>query len=267
VRGGSNGIDDDSVSQSRLRFVSASAVLAAIIVWAVVTTTGVVSREVIPSPIDLAAEFAKLIRTGYSGSPLWLHIAASMGRTLIGLLFAIIVGVPIGLLIGYSKTVSAALEPFLSVLRPMPAIAFIPLVILYFGIGEFSKIVLIFFTSMLHMVLHASAGVRSVPKELLRVAYNYGLSRAELFRRVILPASMPHILTGVRTTTAISWALVVAAELVGAQQGLGYMIMDAATFFKITDIYIGIVLIGLIGFVLEAIVRRLENRLLHWRGH
>jgi NitT/TauT family transport system permease protein len=242
-------------------------VLTAFIVWTLVTSLGVVSRDVIPSPTDLAAEFAKLTRTGYSGSPLWLHVAASMGRTMIGLGFAIIVGVPIGLLIGYSRTSSAALEPFLSVLRPMPAIAFIPLVILYFGIGEFSKIVLIFFTSMLHLVLHASAGVRSVPRDLLKVATNYGLRGAELFRRVILPASMPHILTGIRTTTAISWALVVAAELVGAQQGLGYMIMDAATFFKITDIYIGIVLIGLIGFVLEAIVRHVENRLLHWRGH
>lgn len=257
----------DSWSPNRLRLVSTAAVLAAIMVWTLVTTLGVVSRDVIPSPIDLAAEFAKLVRTGYSGSPLWLHVAASMGRTLIGLVFAIIVGVPIGLLIGYSKTASAALEPFLSVLRPMPAIAFIPLVILYFGIGEFSKIVLIFFTSMLHMVLHASAGVRSVPRDLLRVATNYGLSGAELFRRVILPASMPHVLTGIRTTTSISWALVVAAELVGAQQGLGYMIMDAATFFKIPDIYIGILLIGLIGFVLEAIVRQVENRLLHWRGH
>jgi NitT/TauT family transport system permease protein len=233
----------------------------------VATGTGLVSREAIPSPTDLAAEFGVLLKTGYSGSPLWAHVLASMARTLVGLVFAIIVGVPLGLLIGYSRPVSAALEPFLSVLRPMPAIAFIPLVILYFGIGEFSKIVLIFFTSMLHMVLHASAGVRAVPRELLRVANNYGLSKAQLFRRVILPASLPHILTGIRTTTAISWALVVAAELVGAQQGVGYMIMDAATFFKIADIYIGLVLIGLIGFVLEAVVRQIESRLLHWRGH
>jgi NitT/TauT family transport system permease protein len=257
----------EAMSRGRLRLVSALAVLGAFALWAAVTGTGLVSREAIPSPVDLAVEFAVLLKTGYSGSPLWAHVLASMARTLIGLVFAIIVGVPLGLLIGYSKTVSAALEPFMSVLRPMPAIAFIPLVILYFGIGEFSKIVLIFFTSMLHMVLHASAGVRAVPRELLRVAHNYALSGTQLFRRVILPASLPHILTGIRTTTAISWALVVAAELVGAQQGVGYMIMDAATFFKIADIYIGLVLIGVIGFVLEAIVRQIENRLLHWRGN
>ena len=176
------------------------------------------------------------------------------------------VGTPIGLLVGHSRAASAVLEPFFSLLRPMPAIAFIPLVILYFGIGEFSKIVLIFFTAMLHMTLHASAGVRAAPNELLRVAYNFGLKKKDLFLHVILPAALPHIMTGIRTTTAISWALVVAAELVGAQAGLGYIVMDAATFFRISDLYIGIILIGLIGFAIELAERRLENRLLHWRG-
>jgi ABC-type nitrate/sulfonate/bicarbonate transport system permease component len=178
----------------------------------------------------------------------------------------VLVGTPIGLLVGHSRAASAILEPFFSLLRPMPAIAFIPLVILYFGIGEFSKIALIFFTSMLHMILHASAGVRAVPRELLRVADNFGLQKGDLFLHVILPAALPHIMTGIRTTTAISWALVVAAELVGAQAGLGYMVMDAATFFRIPDLYIGIILIGLIGFAIELAERRLENRLLHWRG-
>jgi NitT/TauT family transport system permease protein len=184
----------------------------------------------------------------------------------VGLICAIAVGTPIGLLIGYSPALSAVLEPFFSLVRPMPAIAFIPLVVLYFGIGEFSKIVLIFFTSMLHMVLHAASGVRSVPLDLLRVGQNFGLRRRELFLHVILPAAMPQVMTGVRTTTAISWALVVAAELVGAQQGLGYVVMDAATFFRIPDIYIGIALIGIIGFALEILEQRIEGRLLHWRG-
>jgi ABC-type nitrate/sulfonate/bicarbonate transport system permease component len=241
-------------------------VAAVIVLWAAATESGIVSRGKIPSPSDLATEFVHLLEVGYSGSPMWKHVAASVGRTVIGLTFAVIVGTPIGLLVGHSRTASAILEPFFSVLRPMPAIAFIPLVILYFGIGEFSKIVLIFFTSMLHMILHASAGVRAVPKDLLRVAYNYGLKNRDLFLHVILPAALPHIMTGIRTTTAISWALVVAAELVGAQAGLGYIVMDAATFFRIPDLYIGIILIGLIGFAIELAERRAENRLLHWRG-
>ena len=239
---------------------------AALLLWAALTESGIVSRAKIPSPTDLLTEFVHLVEAGYSGSPMWKHVGASLGRTLAGLICAIVIGTPIGLWIGYSRAASAVLEPFFSLLRPMPAIAFIPLVILYFGIGEFSKIVLIFFTSMLHMILHASAGVRAVPNELLRVAYNFGLKKRALFLHVILPASLPHIMTGIRTTTAISWALVVAAELVGAQAGLGYIVIDAATFFRIADLYIGIILIGLIGFAIELAERRLENRLLHWRG-
>jgi NitT/TauT family transport system permease protein len=254
------------VETRRSTLISVLSVAAAILFWTAATHTGFLSRNTIPAPNDLVSEFIVLMRQGYSGSPLWEHVVASLGRTLGGLVLAILVGTPLGLLVGYSRTASAILEPFFSIVRPMPAIAFIPLVILYFGIGEFSKVVLIFFTSMLHMVIHASAGVRSVPKELLRVARNYGLKSKDLFLHVILPASMPHVMTGIRTTTAISWALVVAAELVGAQQGLGYMVMDAATFFKINDIYVGIILIGLIGFALELFEKRLEKRLLHWRG-
>jgi len=246
--------------------ISVLSVAAVVVLWAALTESGVVSRAKIPSPTDLVTEFMHLLETGYSGSAMWRHVGASVGRTVTGLAFAVVIGTPIGLLVGHSRAASAVLEPFFSVLRPMPAIAFIPLVILYFGIGEFSKIVLIFFTSMLHMVLHASAGVRAVPRDLLRVGYNYGLKRRDLFLHVILPAALPQIMTGIRTTTAISWALVVAAELVGAQSGLGYLVMDAATFFRIPDLYIGIILIGLIGFLIELVERRMENRLLHWRG-
>jgi len=246
--------------------ISVISVAAVIVLWAAATEGGIVSQAKIPSPSDLAIEFVHLLQAGYSGSPMWKHVAASVGRTVTGLTFAVAIGTPIGLLVGHSRAASAILEPFFSVLRPMPAIAFIPLVILYFGIGEFSKIVLIFFTSMLHMILHASAGVRAVPKDLLRVAYNYGLKKSDLFLHVILPAALPHIMTGIRTTNAISWALVVAAELVGAQAGLGYIVMDAATFFRIPDLYIGIILIGLIGFGIELAEKRAEERLLHWRG-
>ncbi|MBI4269299.1 MAG: ABC transporter permease [Candidatus Rokubacteria bacterium] len=246
--------------------MSTASVLLFLVLWSTVTEVGLISRKTIPSPRDLVAEFTDLVREGYSGKPLWRHVGASVVRTFLGLLCAIVIGTPIGLLIGHSRGVSAVLEPFFSLVRPMPAIAFIPLVILYFGIGEFSKIVLIFFTSMLHMILHAAAGVKSVPAELLRVALNFGLTSRQLFLSVILPAAMPHVMTGIRTTTAISWALVVAAELVGAQEGLGYIVMDAATFFRLADIYIGIALIGLIGFTLEIVEKRVEARVLHWRG-
>jgi NitT/TauT family transport system permease protein len=153
------------------------------------------------------------------------------------------------------------------VLRPMPAIAFIPLVILWFGIGEFSKVLLIFFTSFLYITLNAAAGVKGVGVDLIRAARSLGVGERQLFFYVILPGAMPHIFTGLKVGAAVSWAVVVAAELVAAQRGLGYMIMDGATFFRIPEVYVGILLIGAIGFGIERALAAVERRLLHWAGH
>ncbi len=234
--------------------------------WWLVTTFHLVELLVLPSPQDIASEFRNLLTAGYSNKPLYEHIKASALRSMTGLLGGIAIGIPLGLLMGYYQTVSAILRPIFSFLRPIPPIAFIPLVILAFGIGEFSKILLIFVASLSFVVLNTSAGMRSVPDQLLRAGKNLGLSQRQLFTSVMFPAALPHIMTGVRTATVISWAIVVAAELIAAQSGLGYIIQDAGTFFRITDVYIGIIIIGLIGLTLELILLSLERRLLHWQG-
>lgn len=246
--------------------VSVVSVVVVLLLWFALTNAGIISRKTLPSPQDIVGEARTLFADGYTGKPMIIHFRASLLRTLIGLGASLIIGIPIGLLVGESRLASAMLTPFFSFLRPVPAIAFIPLVILYFGIGEFSKVVLIFVTATLYIILNTSAGVKSVPAELIRAGRNVGLTRRQLFLYVILPASAPHVMTGVKTATAVSWALVVAAELVAAQEGLGYMIMDAATFFRLPDVYIAIALIGLIGLALEIAESMLENRLLHWRG-
>jgi NitT/TauT family transport system permease protein len=188
-------------------------------------------------------------------------------RALGGFSLAVLIGIPVGLLIGYSWIISAVLAPIFAFLRPIPAIAFIPLVILYFGIGETSKIAVVFMTSMLYLILNVAEGVKSVPRNLIRVAENLGVSRWQIFTSVIFPGALPSIMTGIKVATAVSWALVVAAELVAAQEGLGYIIMDSSTFFRINYIYIGIALIGLIGLALERLETLLQRRYIHWVGH
>lgn len=234
--------------------------------WLFVTNTGLITEKVLPSPQALVSELGNLLINGYTGRSLWAHASASLLRTLIGLFLALAVGIPLGLLIGASPVVAALLTPIFSFLRPVPAIALIPLIILYFGIGEFSKVFVIFVTATLYVILNASAGVKSVPQDLLRAGVNMGLTRSQLFVRVILPAAAPQVMTGIKTATAVSWALVVASELIAAQVGLGYMIMDAATFYRIPDVYIAIAIIGLIGLALEMLETYAETRLLHWRG-
>jgi len=252
--------------QASYPLISWATVAAIFLLWYFATATGLVSAFILPSPSNLWAEFRVLVLKGYAGKTLTDHILASLFRTFTGLGLGIAIGVPVGLLMGSSRVAYAILGPIFSFLRPIPPIAFIPLMILYFGIGEFSKIALIFLAALYYVVLNTSAGVRTVPQDLVRAGQNMGLTRVRLFSKVVFWAALPHIMTGVKTATAISWAIVVAAELIAAQAGLGFMVMDATTFFRVPNVYIGIIIIGLIGVTLEVITLAIDRRLLHWMG-
>ena len=243
-----------------------ASVAGGLIVWTLIVRSGLVSARFTPTPLEIVREFASLIYQGYVGVPLYEHISSSLIRTLIGFSLATIVGIPFGLLIGRVKLLEAAFTPWFAFLRPIPAIAFVPLVILWFGIGEFSKISVIFFSSFLYITVSTIAGVKSVPVQLLRAGYSLGALDRKSFLYVVLPAALPQIMVGIRLASAISWTLVVAAELVAAQKGLGYMIMDASTFFRVKDLYVGLIVIGLIGFLLETTIAAVEKRLVHWSG-
>jgi NitT/TauT family transport system permease protein len=251
------------VPYSLLSWVTLAVIL---FLWYLVTDRGWVSSFVLPSPASLWSEFQVLLTKGYAGKSFTEHILASLFRTFTGLGLGILLGVPLGLLMGSSRVANAVLGPIFSFLRPIPPIAFIPLMILYFGIGEFSKVALIFLAALYYVVLNSSAGVRTVPQDLIRAGLNMGLGRGKLFAKVVFWAALPHIMTGIKTATAISWAIVVAAELIAAQAGLGFMVMDATTFFRVPDVYIGIFVIGLIGVILEAITLAVDRKLLHWMG-
>lgn len=251
------------IRRDRATYVTSTvSVVSLFAAWTVITMSGLVSD--VPSPQELASTFVISLTDGYSGTPLLGHVWASVRRALSGLTLGVALGVPTGLVVGYFPNVNAALKPVLSFIRPIPALAFIPLIILYLGIGEVSKVFVVFVPAFLYMVLNTSAGVRSVPGNYLRAALNLGIPRITFFRLVILPYAMPFILTGLRTAVALSWAVMVAAELIAAQSGLGFMIMDASVFYRLPDLYLGLVLIGLIGIAFELLLDVLEKRTLHW---
>jgi ABC-type nitrate/sulfonate/bicarbonate transport system permease component len=225
-----------------------------------------VPSNFLPSPPQLGHAFIDLWEHGYAGTPLWDHVLTSLLRMLTGFMLSVLVAVPLGLLMGSSPRVRAFLNPIFNSLRPVPSIALIPLMVLWFGIGETAKVFVIFLASFLFVVLNTSAGVATVPSGLVRAAVNLGATRLQLFWRVIFPASLPAIMTGLKTGLAVSWAVVVAAELLGAQKGLGYMIEDAATFYRIADVYVGVILIGGIGLAMTAALSWIEHRLIHWAG-
>ena len=212
------------------------------------------------------ARLQYLLTQGYAGHPLWQHVLASVLRTLAGFFAGIVLGIPIGLAMGYSPTVNAILWPIFGFIRPIPPIAYIPLAILWFGIGEFSKVLLIFAASFNFIVLASAAGMRSVPEPLIRAGTNLGLTKRQMFTSVMLPAAMPQIFTGLKTSIAVSWAVMVAAELIAAQIGLGFIIEDAGTFFRTPIVMIGVAIIGAVGLIFEYVVVAIERRVLHWQS-
>lgn len=258
-----NGRSRRRICEALLSWSGASLLVAA---WLAGTSLGWIDPFILPSPGKIATGLWKFVTEGHGHHSFLAHVSASLWRTTAGFTIGLVLGIPLGLLMGYFASVNAVLAPLFAFIRPIPVIAFIPLVILYFGIGEVSKILLISATAFWYIVLNTANGVRSVPQNLIQAAENLGLSRRQLFTSVILPGSMPFIMVGVKTTVALSWAVVVAAELIAAQQGLGHVIIDAGTFFNIPLVYIGIGLIGLIGLMLERIVTAVERRVLHWQG-
>lgn len=244
--------------------LSSSAVIAALLLWLLASESGLVSPKVLPSPLVILTELLRLLRDGYAGTPLMQHLTVSLMRTFVGFSCGAVLAIPVGLAIGYSPVLYALVSPFLAMLRPIPVIAYIPLVILWFGIGEFPKILLIAITSFLYISVNAAAGVRSVGVDLIRAAQSLGVTPWQMFAKVVLPESLPYIFAGLRIGAAVSWAVVVAAELVAAQRGLGYVIMDASTFFRIPSVYVGVVLIGVIGFAIDRVINIAERRFVHW---
>lgn len=246
--------------------VSVVTVAIAIAAWIAASFTGVLDPNRLPPVQVLGGTLLELIRDGYASAPLWRQVLASLGRALSGFTLAVLLGVPIGIWIGRYRMFDAIVTPFFTFLRPIPPIALVPLFIFYFGIGEVSKVALIFMTAFLYLTVNTAAGVRAVPEDLILAARSLGLTSRQVFFSVTIPAAAASILTGMRMAMTLSWALVVAAELIAAQVGLGYMIMDATTFYRIPVVYVGIITIGLIGLVLETMLQLLERRLLHWQG-
>ncbi|AXN40881.1 ABC transporter permease [Peribacillus butanolivorans] len=246
------------------RIVSVCTPLVMLLLWWMVSLA--VGEKYLTSPGKIVTTMGVLFTDGYVGTNLTTHIVASLFRTIGGYVLAILLAIPIGLWMGMNKYVSAILSPVFAVIRPIPAIAFLPLFIMWFGIGEVARVMLIFMSAFLYIVLNTFSGVKTIPNGLIQAAKNLGANRIQLFSKVIFPATLPSIMTGLKAGLAVSWAIVVAAELMAAQEGLGYMIMDAATFFRMPVVYVGIVLIGLIGLILENIISIIEKKSCHWSG-
>jgi NitT/TauT family transport system permease protein len=228
--------------------------------WAVVVLTGSV---VFPTPWQVVTGTIELVRDG----TLWRHIGASLFRVGTGFGLAVLVAVPLGLWMGWVKGAYVTLNPLFQMLRPISPIAWIPIAILWFGVGNVSPIFLIFLSSVFPMIVQTTVGVHTIEKRYLRAAANFGVSRRTLFRQVVLPAVLPQVIVGMRIGLGVAWLVVVAAEMIALRSGLGYLIIDSRNAGNRYDLVIaGMIIIGLIGLLLDKAMRRLEGLdMVRWR--
>jgi len=238
------------------------AVLVALIAcwWVIVVQT---ESAIFPTPLQVVTGTMELVADG----TLWEHIGASLFRVGTGFLSATLVAVPMGLWMGRVEGAYRTLNPIFQILRPISPIAWIPLAILWFGVGNVSPIFLIFIASVFPMIVQTAAGVHTIEKRYLRAADNFGVSRYTLFRQVIIPAVLPEIIVGMRIGLGVAWLVVVAAEMIALRSGLGYLIMDSRNAGNRYDLVIAsMVIIGVIGLLLDGTMRRLEGlKSIRWR--
>jgi len=228
--------------------------------WAIVVVSGSV---VFPTPWQVVTGTLELIRDG----TLWQHIGASLFRVGTGFGLAVLVAVPLGLWMGWVKGAYITLNPLFQMMRPISPIDWIPIAILWFGVGDMSPIFLIFISSVFPMVVQTIAGVHTIEKRYLRAAANFGVSRATLFRQVVIPAVLPQIIVGMRIGLGVAWLVVVAAEMIALRSGLGYLIIDSRNAGNRYDLVVaGMIIIGLIGLLLDRLMRLLEGlKVVRWR--
>ena len=224
------------------------------------------ARLYLPAPEVTGNRFLELNAEGYRNFTLLQHTWASLQRVLLGFLLGALVGIPLGYAMGLTNWARGWFDPIVEFMRPVPPLALIPLMIIWFGIGEQSKIILLFLAALWIMAIAARSGVSGVAIAKVHAAYSLGASKWQILRKVIIPNSLPEIFTGARVAMGVCWGTVVAAELVAAEKGLGMMIMVASK-FQLTDIVIvGIILIGVIGFLIDVVIRILETWLVPWKG-
>lgn len=247
--------------------ISILTIVAIVAAWWVEAAIPLISTRDLPSPAVMYSTFTQLVEQGYAGVPLWDHILTSLRECLTGFAIGAGLGIPVGLAVGTWTYASAVVSPVLAFLRPIPPIAYFPLMILLFGIGEESKIILIASAAFFYMVLNVAAGVRGVQRDLILTGRMLGLSRLQVFTSVVMRAASPQIFVGIKVSLILSWAVVVAAELISSNKGVGYIVTDSATFFRVPDVYAGVILIGVIGALLEGVVTLIERPLLRWHGH
>jgi NitT/TauT family transport system permease protein/taurine transport system permease protein len=248
-------------------WLTGAVLVISVLIWQAVSMAGVFPPFALPSPVAVWQSFIEIIRSGYGGQSLISDILISCFRIVIGFVGAIAIGVPLGLLMSRNKIIFDLIDPLLQFVRPVPPLAYIPLLVVWFGIGELPKAILILVGTIPVIIIGTMSGVKSTPPLRIAVARTLGATNAQIFRKIVLPSALPEIFTSMRVGIGVAWTCLVAAELIAASSGLGWLVQFAGQALQVAVVIVGIVIIGVIGYAMELVIRKLENWIVPWRGH
>lgn len=248
------------------RSLSLATIVALIALWWLVTALQLAPPLFLPAPQAVLGKLYQVATAGYMDATLWQHLGASLTRIAIALLAAGLTAMPLGVLLGRNARARAVCDPIIEFYRPLPPLAYLPLIVIWFGIGELSKILLIYLAIFAPVVIATTAGVGAVAPDRVRAAQALGATPRQVLWHVVLPNALPDILTGVRIGLGAGWSTLVAAELIAATRGLGFMVQSAANFLVTDVVVLGILIIGAVAVGLELLIRALQRRLTPWQG-
>ncbi len=258
------------VRTHRSRWLSLASFAALLLFWFAITVPfgdkPLVKPLFLPSPMSVAESFMTLMKNGYQGKSLAYHLGISLMRFGIAFVVTILLAVPIGLWMGMNESVKAVLDPPIEISRPMPKLALLPLLIIWFGIGETAKVVIIILALFPIVSISAMQAVRGIGQRKVQAAMALGASRAMIFRRVIFPASLPGIFTSIRVSIGLGVTMLVGAEMIATNAGIAFMAMSASDFLLTNVVLVGVLIMAALGYALDLVARAAENHIVHWGG-
>ncbi len=256
--------DPSATGQGRV--YSILSLLIIFIAWEIVCKLEIVPPLFWPPPGAVLGKFIRITAEGYRGHTLLGHVLISMYRIFVGFGLGCVLGIPLGIGMGLNTVIRGAFDPIIELYRPVPPLAYIPIIIIWMGIGDQGKIALLFLATFAIMVISSRSGVRSVSIEKIHAAYSLGANGQQVLRHVILINALPEIFTGMRVAMGVAWGTLVAAEMVAATAGIGWMVLNAARYLRTDIVIMGIIVMGVIGYGFDLMMRLIEKKTIPWKG-
>jgi taurine transport system permease protein len=246
--------------------LGAAAIGVVLLAWYLVARAALIKPLFLPSPGSVWDAFMTANTDGYRGYLLWEHVAISLQRVLIAFVLATLIAVPLGMLVASSRTLETIVDPFVNFYRPLPPLAYYTLLVIWFGIGERSKVLLLLLAAFPPIFIATVQGVRGVRRERIDAARSLGAGRRKTLRYVVFPSILPDVFTGMRVSIGFTYTTLVAAEMVAAKTGIGWLVLDASRFLQTSYVFMGIIVMGVTGILLDALVKAAQRRAVPWLG-